>query len=216
MDDDEAWAAIDAQRTRVADLVEGLSPAQLDHPSLCDGWTVRDVAAHLTLQELSLLDGLRVVVRHPGSLNRTINRSAVAEARRLTQPEAVARIRGMRGHRRHNVGVTLHETLCDVLVHGLDMAIPLGLDLEIPVEAAAEVASRIHGFRGRGLSTVFRKVPVWGYRLVATDHSWAAGEGPEVRGPMVALLLLLTGRTVRVDELSGPGAGRLRGDLSRA
>ncbi len=216
MDDDEIWTAIDDQRTRVADLVEGLSDAQLDHPSLCDGWTVRDVAAHLTLQELTLLDGLRVTLRHPGSLNSTINRSARAEAAAITQAEAVARIRAMRGNRRHNVGVTIRETLVDVLVHGLDMAVPLGLDLEVPAAAAAEAASRIHGFRGRGLSRVFRRVPIWGYRLVATDHPWAAGDGPEVRGPMVSLLLLLTGRTVRLEELAGPGAERLRGELAAA
>lgn len=216
MDDDEIWTAIDDQRTRVADLLEGLSPTQLDRPSLCDGWTVRDVAGHLTLQELGLLDGLRGFLRHPGSLNRTINRTGRAEGAALTQPEVVTRIRAMRGRRRHNVGVTVRETLIDVLVHGLDMAVPLGLDLEVPLDAAAEAATRIHGFGGRGRAVVFGRVPVWGYRLVATDHPWAAGTGPEVRGPMVALLLLLTGRTVRVEELTGPGAEPLRRELAAA
>ena len=45
------WGAIDDQRTRTADLLERLSTEQWDHPSLCQGWTVRHVAAHLTLQQ---------------------------------------------------------------------------------------------------------------------------------------------------------------------
>jgi uncharacterized protein (TIGR03083 family) len=48
MDKDAVWAAIDSQRLRTADLLEGLSEEQWRHPSLCDGWTVRDVAAHLS------------------------------------------------------------------------------------------------------------------------------------------------------------------------
>ena len=83
MDDDEIWTAIDDQRTRVADLLEGLSPTQLDRPSLCDGWTVRDVAGHLTLQELGLLDGLRGSFHlrspayHPFFASRTAIRSSL-------------------------------------------------------------------------------------------------------------------------------------------
>lgn len=214
MNDEEIWFAIDAQRTRVADLIEGLSEQQLAHPSLCDGWVIRDVAAHLTLQELGLLDGLRSALTYFGPLNSVINRSARGQAAVLSQADIVQRIRSMRGHRKHNVGVTLRETLCDILVHGLDMAIPLGLELEVPAAAAAEVATRIHGFRGRGKSTVFRRVPIWEYRLVATDHPWTAGAGPEVRGTMVALLLIVTGRTVRADELTGAGAVALRGELA--
>lgn len=54
MGDDDVWAVIDLQRRRTADLLAGLSGEQWDHPSLCEGWTVRDVAAHLTLQQLGL------------------------------------------------------------------------------------------------------------------------------------------------------------------
>jgi uncharacterized protein (TIGR03083 family) len=216
MDEDEIWAAIDEQRTRVADLIEGLSEEQLAHPSLCDGWTVRDVAVHLTLQEMGPLDALRGLLRYPGSLNGIIHRSAIGEGRGLATGEIVARIRAMRGHRRHNVGLTCRETLTDVLVHGLDMAIPLGVDLEVPAGAAAEAATRIHGFGGRGLGSVNRRLPIWGYRLVATDTDWAVGAGQEIRGPMVALLLLVTGRTVRVGELGGPGAELLRRELAVA
>jgi len=56
MNDTEVWSAIDDQRRRTADLLEQLSEGEWRHASLCPGWTVRDVAAHLTLQELRIGD----------------------------------------------------------------------------------------------------------------------------------------------------------------
>ncbi len=211
MDEDQVWTAIDEQRERVATMLEGLDAGQWAHPSLCEGWTVRDVGAHLTVQEASAGWMLREGLLHPApGLNAFIHRGAKREAARLTEAEIVDRIRGMAGHRRHNFGLTKWEPLIDILVHGLDIAIPLGLELEVPADAAAAIATRIHGQHGRGKASVFRKVPVWAHRLEATDHPWAIGAGPEIRGPMVALLLLLTGRTARQDELHGPGLAAYR------
>ena len=51
MNDDQLWAAIDAQRLRIVTLLEDLTPVERDHASLYDGWRVRDVAAHLTLHD---------------------------------------------------------------------------------------------------------------------------------------------------------------------
>jgi uncharacterized protein (TIGR03083 family) len=65
MNEDAAWEAIDTQRSRIADLLEGLTVEDWAQPSLCEGWTVRDVAAHLTLQQISLGQGLAEAVRHP-------------------------------------------------------------------------------------------------------------------------------------------------------
>ena len=48
-----------------------------------------------------------------------------------------------------------------------------------------------------------------GYRLTATDIEWSLGTGPSIEGSMGAILLLLTGRTVSLPELSGDGAGQL-------
>jgi hypothetical protein len=52
-----------------------------------------------------------------------------------------------------------------------------------------------------------------GYRLVATDTRWAAGQGQEVIGRIGALLLRLTGRPAALAQLSGPGAARLHTGL---
>jgi uncharacterized protein (TIGR03083 family) len=213
VDDERVWTAIDTQRERVADLLGGLSDDQWGQPSLCRDWTVRHVAAHLTRQPVTLGDALRVAVRHPGLLldvNRMIHRTAVMQATALSTDEIVAAIRATVGERRHNVGVTHRETLVDIVVHGLDIAVPLHLDLDVAPDVAAEAAARVRSYDGRGKARVFRSVPLADYRLVATDVPWTAGEGPEVRGPVLALLLLLTGRPARLGELTGTGAEALR------
>ncbi|PRC46082.1 maleylpyruvate isomerase family mycothiol-dependent enzyme, partial [Mycobacterium sp. ITM-2017-0098] len=51
MDRETVWRHIDDQRGEVAELIDRIDtddPAAWDTPSLCAGWTVRHVAAHLT------------------------------------------------------------------------------------------------------------------------------------------------------------------------
>lgn len=217
MNDDERWAAIDAQRLRTVALLQDLAPADWDHASLCDGWRVRDVAAHLTKQQMTLGDALKDVVRHPGRLNHIIHAGAVSEAKRRSPEELIAAIGRMVGSRQHNVGVTAHETLIDIVVHGQDIAVPLGRRLEVPAEIAATVAARVWASqatrKGRRMARVFRPLPYQSYRLVATDTEWSVGQGPEIRGPIQAILLLLTGRTARYADLDGPGAAALGATL---
>jgi uncharacterized protein (TIGR03083 family) len=220
MDRDQLWAAIDDQRQRTADLFETLTDEQWRHPSLCDGWTVRDVAAHLTLQQQHVADAVGFVARHPSllrslTLNRLIHDSAVLQAR-LPTDEIIGRIRGMMGSRRHNAFVTEQGTLIDILVHGQDVAVPLGLDLEMPTEAAARAATRVWRIRGTWLGSVNRKLPLEGCRFTATDTDWSVGAGIDIEGPIGALLLLLTGRTARLDDVSGPGVEHLRDRLRTA
>lgn len=206
MNHDELWAAIDVQRLRTTDLLEQLTPEEWDTPSLCDGWTVRDVAAHLTLQQMTLGSALRIALRHPGSLNHIINSSARARAKR-PPVQLIAEIRGMVGSRRHNVGLTPLETLIDIVVHGQDIAVPTCRLLEVPPDVAATAATRVwddqSSRKGRRRAKVFRRLPYEGHRLSATDIDWSVGEGPEIRGPMLMLLLLLTGRSVAISQLDG-------------
>ena len=209
------WGAIDDQRTRTVDLLEGLSTDQWDHPSLCEGWTVRHVAAHLTLQQQAIRDAVAFVAHHPRmlrsvTLNATIHDSAVLQAQLLSSQEVIARIRAMIGSRRHNAFVTPLETLTDILVHGQDIALPLGLDLTIRPAAGELAATRRWDTRGTWLAMVNRRLPLDGYRLTATDITWTRGHGPEVVGPIGALLLLLTGRDAALEQLTGAGADDLR------
>jgi len=213
MDDDTLWKRIDTQRLQTADLLERLTDADWAHRSLCEGWTVRDVAAHLTLQQMGMGDVLRMLPRYRGGgMNRIIGDSARAKA--ATPVDLlVAEIRGMVGSRRHNLGVTSRDTLIDIIVHGQDIALPLGLDLSVPVDAAAEAATRVSTL-GTRMASVFRPVPWRRYRFTATDIDWSVGDGPEISGLILAVLLVLTGRLVALPRLEGAGIASLRQSLA--
>ena len=211
---DALWAAIDDQRARTADLLEHLTDEQWRNASLCQGWTVREVAAHLTLQQQRIRDVAAFVARNPRmlrsvTLNAVIHDSAVVQSR-LPTDEIIGRIRAMIGSRRHNAFVTPLETLTDILVHSQDIAVPLDLELEMPASPSALAATRRWDTRAGRLATVFRTLPLEGYRLTATDADWTRGQGPEVAGPIGALLLLLTGRSAALSHLTGEGADALR------
>jgi hypothetical protein len=53
-----------------------------------------------------------------------------------------------------------------------------------------------------------------GFQLTATDTPWSFGEGPQVRGPMGALLLVCAGRLAALPQLSGEGTAGLAARLS--
>jgi uncharacterized protein (TIGR03083 family) len=212
-DEDRAWHAIRAQRVAVADLLESLDAGEWSRPSLCQGWTVQDVAAHLTLQQLGLLEGLAMFARTPGGMNRVICEAARREAARTSREDIVAGIRASADSRRHNVGVTFQETLIDALVHSQDIARPLGRTLPLPPEGALIAARRVWS---KGWPFHPRR-RLAGLRLVAADTDWAAGEGPEIRGMTADLLLVLTGRgAAALDDLEGDGVPELRRRLDLA
>ncbi|RBY78549.1 hypothetical protein DQ239_08330 [Blastococcus sp. TF02-09] len=207
---DAVWAAIDAERLGLADLLDDLAPAEWKHPSLCAGWRVRDVAAHLALAQTGTRRAVLDLLRARGSLLRMIHDSAVRHAAFPTE-QLVAQIRGMAGSRRTAPGVTPLEPLLDVLVHGQDVAVPLGRPRPMPVAAATRAATRVWDMPWPMSTTFSPRRRLAGLRLVATDAEWAVGEGERVEGPVQALLMVLTGRTAAVrDQLTGPGTSRVR------
>ena len=211
---DLIWSEVDDQRRRTVAMLEGLTDEQWDHPSLCEGWTVRHVAAHLTLQRQHVSDIVRLVATHPSllgavGLNRVIDRTARLQAALPTE-EIIAGVRAGIGSRRRNTLIAPAGSLSDTLVHAQDMALPLGIDLEMRPRAAAIAVDHIWSTRHGWTGSVFRQLPLDGYRLVATDADWSAGSGPVVAGPASALLLLVTGRRVALDRLDGDGAAQLK------
>lgn len=207
MDVDGKWAVIAEQRRVLADLLATLDAPSWERPSLCSDWRVRDVAAHVALTPQSPGVGRIVVLGlRAGGDFQALNRDmAVAHADR-PPARLVTELRELAGSRRKPAITTLDNLLFDTLVHVQDIAVPLGLDVAMPPSAAREGAERVWRMGW----------PFWarrrlrGLRLRATDLDWSVGAGAEVRGPIRALLLLLTGRTaVARPHLDGPGVERL-------
>jgi uncharacterized protein (TIGR03083 family) len=203
------WAAVGAERAGLADLLHDLADDEWAQPSLCTGWRVRDVAAHVTLATARVRDVAVPALKARGNFDRMVHDTAVDRAAAPT-PELVAAVRAMVGSRRTAPGVTHLEPLIDVLVHGQDIAVPLGRARPMPIAAAAAAATRVWTMRWPFTVAFDARRRLAGLRLEADDAEWAAGDGDRVDGPIEALLLLLTGRVAAArDRLRGPGVARL-------
>jgi uncharacterized protein (TIGR03083 family) len=204
MDVDAVWRAIDAERAGVADLLDDLTPSDWETPSLCAGWRVRDVAAHLTLAETGVRTAVVDLIRARGSFDQMVHDTAVRRAA-LPTAEFAPRLRAMAGSRRTAPLLTPLEPLLDVLIHGQDIARPLGRSRPMPLAATTASATRVWQL-GRPF---FARRRLRGIRLTATDADWSRGDGPLVEGPISALLLLLSGRSAALPELGGEGLAEL-------
>lgn len=175
-------------------------------PSLAVGWRVRDVVAHIVLAPQHPGAGALLVgaVRAGGSFNRLNHDLAVRHASRPTG-RLLAELREHAASRRLPAVTSYQNLLFDTLVHIQDIAIPLAIEQPMPVEAAGVGATRVWTMGW----------PWWarrrlrGFRLVATDVDWSIGAGTEVRGPIAAILLVLTGRPAGLSSLTGEGAAAL-------
>jgi uncharacterized protein (TIGR03083 family) len=208
MDSDHCWRVIADERLSLADLLEGLTDAEWERPSLCAGWRVRDVAAHVAMapQAPSVWSMTKDGIRAGGRFHKLNHDVAVRHADSRSPRTLIAELREHARSRRLPVVTNYRNILFDVLVHGQDIAVPLGRRRAMPSDAAATGAHRVWTMGW----------PFWarrrlrGLRLVATDVDWAAGAGEEVCGPIDALLLLLTGRVdAALPRLAGPGLTRL-------
>jgi len=189
MNSDDIWRHIDEQRADLADVVEGFDATQASTPSLCDRWTVRDVAAHITHSHVSAPRALVEMVKSGFRFNTMMHRLAVDDTR--SPQEIAAAMRAMRGSRRRPPGTSELDPLADVLVHGQDIAVPLGIDRTMPTEAAVAAVQRLWdmGFPYNA-KRKFR-----GIRLVADDAPLAVGEGAEIAAPVRDILMVLSGRS---------------------
>jgi uncharacterized protein (TIGR03083 family) len=207
MSDEDVLAWTAAERLSFADLLEGLSEEQWEADSLCAGWTVRHVAAHLTMSTRTTLGvAVKGAIRSGFNFDRMEDRIARDRAARYGPAELIAQIRSTAGSARRAPGAKLADPLLDVLVHGQDIARPLGLSRSLPLEPALVALEHVHDNPFYGARKRFR-----GLTLVATDASWTRGTGAdELRAPVGDLLLLATGRRAGLAQASGPGVGSMR------
>jgi uncharacterized protein (TIGR03083 family) len=197
-----SWDDVIAERRATLGTFESLTDEQWRVPSLCEGWTAREVLAHLVLAADSRLRHWGMpILRAGGSFDKANDRLTRAEAARPI-PDLLASYRERHQLRIPPPLLPLAAPMGDAMLHGLDVRIPLGLGSDRPPERWVEPLGLIFSIRGT-LGFVPRGRPK--LRWVATDHDWSVGDGDEVRGEMADLALAASGRRARVDQLEGPG-----------
>jgi uncharacterized protein (TIGR03083 family) len=206
----DVLAAIADERRRTADLIDALSPAQLNVPSLCGDWTVKQVAGHLLAAIESPPKGLVPLMLRSGfNIHRANSRVAVMMADRPADDLA----EGLRKNADNPFKppiVGYPGQLTDLQVHGQDMRRPLGLPHGLQLERLRVSLDFVVGGHAYGFAPRRRLADL---HFEATDLGWTWGEGSAIEGPAEALLLAMTGRKVALSELDGPGVRLLRSRL---
>jgi uncharacterized protein (TIGR03083 family) len=199
MDDSTLQPAVAAEYLALADLLESASGDDWDQPSLCEGWRVREVIAHLTMparyDQEAFMAELRAVNFDFGRLSNEI----ASRDAQLTTEQLVANLRADALLHWAPPEGGYHGALNHVVIHGLDVTVPLGAKRRSPDDTIRVVLSDlteggIHDHFGTDIK---------GRTLEASDIDWSYGSGPLLRGRAEDLALVLCGRTIPSDRFNG-------------
>lgn len=205
----DEWAAIEDERLALAEDLSGVPNSAWDTPSLCTEWKVRDVVAHLVAgATIGTGEALGGLVKNGFNFNRFMARDAVAKGA-AAPATLLAELRAVAPSRKTPPMTKPVDVLLDTVCHAQDIRRPLGLKRDYPEASLEAVADRLKGY---GFPFGAKK-HITGLRLVATDAPWTTGDGPEVSGPLEALVMAMAGRRVVLDTLAGPGTETLRARL---
>jgi uncharacterized protein (TIGR03083 family) len=196
-----------AERRHMADLFASLTEEQLTRQSLCDAWTMHEVAAHLaTYLRCGKIKIIVCVAAGAGDFGPGNQKLAQWYARRSTA-DLVELLRRNAGSRTTPPRSGYDPILADLVLHDLDVRIPLGIARDIPADRLAVTFHQLASAPSPGypFGTRLREL-----RFETTDTGWTAGAGAVVRGPAEAVIMAMSGRTAAWADLSGDGVELLR------
>jgi uncharacterized protein (TIGR03083 family) len=206
---DDVQLRTTTNRRVIARLFAQLDEDQLRTPSLCTGWTCRDVLGHLVMScDLTFFRFLLEVARDRGRVVVTSDRLARAYGARPVR-DLVQHLEERSEVALSPPGVGAHGPFADSCIHLRDVAIPLGIATSPPVQDWATVLDFLTTPRARAAGFLPRG-RLEGLQLHATDTSWSSGSGALVTGTSEALVMSLTGRPALLDDLTGAGVPVLR------
>jgi uncharacterized protein (TIGR03083 family) len=193
-----------AERTELASMLAALEPAQWTAPTLCEGWRVCEVVAHMTMPfRMSAPRFFLSLARSRFRFDAMADRVARRDASLMSPAELTESMRANAEHPWNPPGGGPVGALSHDVIHGLDISVALGLPRRPPASRVGLVLSHM---RSRNVS--FFGTDLTGVRLEATDLDWQHGSGSPLRGTAQDLLLVICGRRLPADLLSGPPAAR--------
>lgn len=196
-----------AERMHMADLFASLTEEQLATRSLCEAWTVHEVAAHLaTYLRFGKLKIMACMIARAGDFAPGNQKLCQWYARRSTA-DLVAYLRRNAGSRSTPPRSGYDPMLADLILHDLDVRIPLGIAREIPADRLAVAFHHFATVRSPAYAIGGR---LRGLRFETTDTGWTTGAGPVVRGPAAAVVMAMSGRKAGWANLTGDGVELLR------
>jgi uncharacterized protein (TIGR03083 family) len=207
---DDVDLRVRRERERLLAVLEGLDDAGWRTPSLCTGWTVRDLVVHLLMPyELSVPRFLALMARSGFRFDRAADRWARTDDR--SPADVVSALRDTE-HRTFEAGpgAPAEAPLSHLVIHAEDVYRPLGVPSPTDPEDAGIALGQLIGRRA------LTPALLDGLAFTATDTDWRHGTGATVSGPATALLTTLAGRPAALDELTGDGVPEVRARLRAA
>jgi uncharacterized protein (TIGR03083 family) len=180
---------------QLSGVLGGLGAEEWATQSLCEKWTVRDVAGHIVWRVGSSFGdmigtSLPMLLRTRMNPNSMLDLLARQEAEALGTEGLVKRMRQIAAERLAGDGRTGLTDLVETVVHAYDILQPLGVKIEVDPEISRRIA-----LRGLPLAPRERRAVARSRRLVALDAGWSIGEGPTLDGSAQGIILYLYGRS---------------------
>jgi len=199
------WPLIHAEREALMADLGTLTDEQWTTPSLCADWTVRDVLGHMISTAQMTPPKFVASLAAAGFRFNNMNAKGVAAQATSNPADGLANLRSHLKDTTHPPG-PVESMLGEAVIHPADIRKPLGIAHEYPEEALIRVADF---YKGSNL-IIGAKRRIDGVTLHATDTDWSTGSGPEVTGPLLSLILAMTGRSAALADLSGEGVDTLK------
>jgi uncharacterized protein (TIGR03083 family) len=202
---DEITSMVISERKSLAGFLDTLSPEQWSTPTWCDKWNVQQLVAHLVAAgQITFFHFAGGFVKKGFNFSKFVEGDLVQYSQG-SPSEVLQRFNGIVESTRHPPGPK-YVALGEVMAHGEDIRRSLGAKGEHP---AVHLATLAEAYRSTG-APLHGKRRTAGSSMKATDVAWSGGEGPEVSGPAMSLILAMVGRRGALDDLAGPGLDTLR------
>ena len=201
---------IAAERSDLAAALAALPEAAWDAPSLCAGWRVREVVAHMTMPFRYSTEQFMAELASSGGDFTALSDRIAARGAAAPAADLVAALRDNAGHPWQPPGGGLIGALTHDVIHGLDFTVALGTGRVIPAERLLVVLQSVTGPALHHFGA-----ELTGLELRATDLDWSFGAGQPLTGPAQDLLLVVAGRSLPPGHLSGSPATRFTAGAPR-
>jgi uncharacterized protein (TIGR03083 family) len=200
----DIWPVIHAERRSLAADLRSLQDVQWSATSWSSEWTIRDVVAHMTSTAKMSPAAFFSNIAASGFRFERLQAKGIAANSGNTPADTLANFDAIVLSKGRPPGPP-DTMLGEVIVHSQDIRGALAIPHDYPEDALVQVASF---YQGSNL-IIGTKRRIAGLSLRATDLTWTHGSGPEVAGPMIALVMAMTGRKAAADQLSGDGVQQL-------
>jgi uncharacterized protein (TIGR03083 family) len=175
----------------LADVLEAGGAAVWDARSLCEGWSVRHVIAHMTMPARLSPEQFGAEMAAAGGDFNVLSDTVAERDASLPADDLLGQLRSPTLHGWQPPGGGAAGALSHAVIHSLDVTIPLGQRPVAPAEAVVAVLDQLAGANG-----AFFGIDLHGVRLEATDADRSWGEGHVVRADSGSLVALLAGRSL--------------------